>query len=170
MIEPMTKLASESKLDDCKAGPNWSFVIVWLFMLFTMSPVQADDHSENKIVEQYAEDADRLNERLAQIYGEVAHLTQNQADESQYAALIDEMKSIKNEKETLQEKWRKTFADEASGGDENYALWDMGETTLSQLIMEYGASDYLYIIPPELSAMKISLYSSIPLPRESWEK
>ena len=33
-------------------------------------------------------------------------------------------------------------------------MWDMGETTLSQLIMEYGATDFLYVIPQELSGMK----------------
>src|SRR3990167_1357269 len=36
--------------------------------------------------------------------------------------------------------------------------------------MEYGATDHLYIIPQELSSMKISLFSSIPLPRESWSE
>ncbi len=36
--------------------------------------------------------------------------------------------------------------------------------------MEYGASDHLYIIPQELSGMKVSLFSSVPLPRESWSE
>lgn len=123
---------------------------------------------ESAIVQQYNQKAAQLKERFQSIYNEASKLVRDGANESAYLSLIEELKSLKKEKEDIQEKWRKSFADDAGGGDDNYALWDMGETTLSQLIMEYGASDYLYIIPPELSAMKISLFSSIPLPRESW--
>jgi general secretion pathway protein D len=34
--------------------------------------------------------------------------------------------------------------------------------------MEYGSADYLYVIPPEYAAMKLNLYSNIPIPRQSW--
>ncbi len=47
-------------------------------------------------------------------------------------------------------------------------MWDQEEITLSQLIMEYGSADYLYVIPPEYAAMKLNLYSNIPIPRQSW--
>jgi general secretion pathway protein D len=126
------------------------------------------EETEPLIVQQYPTDAAQLTEEFRSIYEQVANLVRNGASEPQYAQLLDQLKILKVKKEALQERWRKSFADEAGGGDENYALWDMGETTLSQLVMEYGASDYLYVIPPELSSMKISLYSNIPLPRESW--
>ena len=57
---------------------------------------------------------------------------------------------------------------ESKKGDEGYAFWDQDETTFSQLIMEYGSNDYLYVIPPEVLSMKLHLHSGIPIPRESW--
>ena len=36
--------------------------------------------------------------------------------------------------------------------------------------MEYGSPDFLYAIPPELTNMKISIFSAIPIPRESWDE
>ena len=125
-------------------------------------PDPGQEGNESVVVQQYNQEAAQLKEQLKCIYDKASQLVRDGANESNYLALIEELKSLKKEKESIQEKWRKSFADDAGGGDDNYALWDMGETTLSQLIMEYGASDYLYIIPPELSAMKISLFSSIP--------
>jgi len=88
----------------------------------------------------------------------------------EYQKLLSEVRGIKDEIRSLEEKWRKASIRETIQTEEPYALWDVGETTLSQLIMEYGASDFLYIIPQELSGMKISLFSSIPLPHESWNE
>jgi general secretion pathway protein D len=138
--------------------------------LFLCVSIWADtiEESEPLIVQQYSVEASQLKEEFRRLYEQASLFVRDGANELEYHALLDELKVLKKKRESLQEKWRKAFADDAGGGDENYALWDMGETTLSQLVMEYGASDYLYIIPPELSAMKISLYSSIPLPRESW--
>ncbi len=139
-----------------------------ILIFATAWPDLPQEGGESVVVQQYNQEAEKLKEQVKGIYEKASQLVRKGANESNYLALVDEMKSLKKEKEALQEKWRKSFSDDAGGGDDNYALWDMGETTLSQLIMEYGASDYLYIIPPELTAMKISLFSSIPLPRESW--
>ena len=111
-----------------------------------------------------------LKGRLQQTFEQAHRLSLKGADEPKYQELLVDAKNIKQEIRTLEEKWRKASIEESSGLDDAYALWDIGETTLAQLIMEYGASDYLYIIPQELSAMKISLFSSIPLPRESWNE
>jgi general secretion pathway protein D len=138
------------------------------FICLSSALADPDNSSEPAIVQNFSQESTQLREQLRQKYEEASRLACSGASEPEYLALLDEVKAIKREKDALEEKWRKTFADEAAGGDESYALWDVGETTLSQLIMEYGASDYLYIIPQELSAMKISLFSSIPLPRESW--
>jgi len=107
---------------------------------------------------------------LHKTFDQARSLAQAQANELEYQYLIAEVKQIKDEIKALEEQWRKASIEESLGLEDAYALWDVGETTLAQLIMEYGASDYLYIIPQELSAMKISLFSSIPLPRESWNE
>lgn len=98
---------------------------------------------------------------------EISHFTQ---EEDAYKQLLSEIKELKGEIQALEEQWRKTSIQDGAASEEPYAFWDIGETTLSQVVMEYGASDHLYIIPQELSGMKLSLFSSIPLPRESWNE
>nr|NGX56989.1 putative type II secretion system protein D [Candidatus Anoxychlamydiales bacterium] len=53
---------------------------------------------------------------------------------------------------------------------EEYAFWDQGETTISQIVMEYGSMNFLYAIPQEIATMKIQLFSTIAVPRSSWEE
>jgi general secretion pathway protein D len=112
----------------------------------------------------------QLKDQLRNTFDRARQLSETEATDIEYRSLLGEAKNIKDEIRALEEKWRKASIKESSGLDDAYALWDVGETTLAQLIMEYGASDYLYIIPQELSAMKLSLFSSIPLPRESWNE
>ena len=111
----------------------------------------------------------QLKDQLRNTFDRARQLSETETNE-EYRSLLGEAKNIKEEIRALEEKWRKASVEESSGLDDAYALWDVGETTLAQLIMEYGASDYLYIIPQELSAMKLSLFSSVPLPRESWNE
>ncbi len=112
----------------------------------------------------------QLKAQLRDTFDRARLLSEREAHDLEYRSLLAEAKGIKDEIRALEEKWRKASVEESSGLDDAYALWDVGETTLAQLIMEYGASDYLYIIPQELSAMKLSLFSSVPLPRESWNE
>lgn len=111
-----------------------------------------------------------LREQLHQKFERGRLLSQENAPESEYQLLLDEVCSLKLQIASLEEKWRLSAVNLSGASDEPYALWDVGETTLAQLIMEYGASDHLYVIPQELHGMKISLFSSVPLPRESWSE
>lgn len=111
-----------------------------------------------------------LKSQLQEKFGRATELARKGARETEYKDLLSDVRSLKEQIQGMEEKWRKSSVEESLRSDEAYALWDVGETTLSQLIMEYGASDFLYIIPPELSGMKITLFSSIPLPHESWSE
>lgn len=103
-------------------------------------------------------------------FQKVQELVETETRDEEYRELLKEIAETRGKIRSLEERWRKTAVDEVSKADEPYAMWDIGETTLSQLIMEYGASDFLYVIPQELSGMKISLFSGIPLPHESWSE
>lgn len=89
--------------------------------------------------------------------------------EEEFKSLLAEVQAIKGQIHHLENDWRKG-ASRDSEAEDPYALWDIGETTISQLVMEYGSADYLYTIPPELSTMKITLFTSVPFPRESWDE
>jgi general secretion pathway protein D len=116
-----------------------------------------------------------LNDRLAVIkksleesYTKARVLAQQEADEKAFHAILEEVNRLKKEKDQLEESWRANAVQEGMQDGEPYALWDQEEITLNQLIMEYGSPEYLYVVPAEFAAMKIHLYSNIPIPRQSW--
>lgn len=133
-----------------------------LLLFLIISFVWADESTAI----QFNESIRSLRKELEASFQRAEELEGQGAKDEEYAALLQKVRRLQKEILSLEDKWQGSSAQK----DEEYALWDMGETTLSQLIMEYGATDYLYVIPPELSAMKISLFSSIPLPRESWNE
>ena len=94
-------------------------------------------------------------------------LQQSNASDGEFGTLLTKVQETKKQIAGLEDEWRKQ---ERRPSEEPVGLWDLGETTISQLIMEYGATDYLYIIPPELASMKISLFTGVGLPKESWEE
>jgi len=75
-------------------------------------------------------------------------LNQAGAQDEEYRGLLEKAQMIKEEMTALQEQWRKTAVDESKKEEEGYGLWDNQETTLASLVMEYGASEYLYIDNP----------------------
>ena len=82
--------------------------------------------------------------------------------------VLDQVNSVKEQIHTLETRWRDVAAGESKRDEEGYALWDQEETTLAQLVMEYGALDYLFIVPPEMASLKLNMHSNIAIPRESW--
>ncbi len=109
-----------------------------------------------------------LRLELQKCYGNLGLLHERQAPDEEFRSLLESVKQIKKEIIRVEENWRSTALNEAKREEEGYALWDQEETTLTQLIMEYGSSDYLYIIPPETASLKLHMHSSIPIPREAW--
>lgn len=142
------------------------FLFLLAVSLFADEPLSPD--VEGAIA--FNESVGQLKADLQGQFERVRNLAQNEGREKDYHELLVGIRSTRDKIRSLEEKWRKTSADEIAQNDEPYAMWDVGEITLSQLIMEYGASDFLYVIPQELSGMKISLFSGIPLPHEAWSE
>ncbi|MBI2810777.1 MAG: type II secretion system protein GspD [Candidatus Melainabacteria bacterium] len=90
--------------------------------------------------------------------------------EEEFKELLVHVNAIKEQIQSLESKWHDAAVGESKREEEGYALWDQEETTLAQLVMEYGALDYLFIVPPEMAALKLNMHSNIPIPRESWNE
>ncbi len=110
-----------------------------------------------------------LRQKLEGCFQRAHELYEQKADQSAYKELLLETSQTKKEIVALEEEWRRAAVSESKQDEDGYALWDQEETTLAQLVIEYGSSDYLYIVPPEIAALKLSMHSNIPIPRESWE-
>ncbi len=143
---------------------------VWLWLFATLLIAEEPFSSNIEGAQAFNQTVSKLKAELQEKFNEVRLMAQNETRESEFSKLLSEVRSLRDQIRKLEEKWRKSSVDEHAQNDEPYAMWDVGETTLSQLVMEYGASDFLYVIPQELSGMKISLFSGIPLPHESWSE
>lgn len=111
-----------------------------------------------------------LKSELVAHYNDLMNLQRSEAPESEYQQLLFEVKALKNSIQTLENNWRETASFEMKKEEDGYVLWDQEETTLGQLVMDYGSLDFLYIISPEMAAIKIHMHSQIPVPRESWSE
>jgi len=92
------------------------------------------------------------------------------ATEEDFQPILEQVNALKEQIHSLELRWYDTAIEDSKRGEEGYALWDQEETTLAQLVMEYGALDYLFIVPPEMAALKLNMHSNIPIPRESWSE
>lgn len=101
-------------------------------------------------------------------YAQVGNLVDQVAGEAPYIELLKEVNDTRSTLQQLENEWRELNLRESKRDEESYAFWDQEEISLSQLVMEYGSGDYLYVIPPEMMSQKVHLHSMLPVPRESW--
>ena len=104
--------------------------------------------------------------KLHKLYEKASDLHCSQAKEAAYVALLQEINGLKAEIAGVEETWR--IESSALIQTDSYALWHQPDTTVSQLVMDYGAQDCIYLIPPEVSQLRLSINSNLPIPRESW--
>lgn len=106
--------------------------------------------------------------KLNTLYAQVNELYVMDSPPESYEHLLDKINETRDRLIEIENRWR-TMAVEG-GQFEAYALWHQPETTLGQLVMDYGSQDYVYMIPAEISNMKMSIVSNLPIPRASWEE
>lgn len=111
-----------------------------------------------------------MKDELKECYQRARTLHREGAEETAFHELLSHVNEIRSRIYTLENQWRDAAVNESKKDEEGYALWDQEETTLAQLVMEYGALDYLFIVPPEMSSLKLNMHSNIPIPREQWSE
>ncbi len=124
-----------------------------------LDPLLNDDLAQVNLI------LEEKHSELEALFAEGEALLVRHASEEEYKELVSKVKEIKKEIKETEKMWRKEMA----SGD-GYALWHQPEATLSQLMMDYGAGEFVYIIPPEIAAIPLSINSNLPIPREAWEE
>lgn len=109
-----------------------------------------------------------LRSELDTCYKKAERMHLEGKEEQSFLYILRQANELKSQIHALESKWHESVVGESKRDEEGYALWDQEETTLAQLVMEYGALDYLFIVPPEMSGLKLNMHSNIPIPRESW--
>lgn len=120
-----------------------------------------------QLLEEFQDSYLTKQEELENLYKEANVLYTQHAPEYAYRDLLAQIKSVKEELKQLENNWRQSATDHPG---EAYALWHQPSTTLEQLVIDYGAQDYVYLIPPEIANITVSVNSSIPIPRAAWNE
>ncbi len=111
-----------------------------------------------------------MRDELKTCYQKAKLLHAENAPEDSFSKLLDQVNDLRASIQDQESQWRDSVIQESKIDEDGYALWDQEETTLAQLVMEYGAQDYLFIIPPEMANLKLNMHSNVPIPRESWNE
>lgn len=114
----------------------------------------------NELKEQYS--------LLKELYGDARILYQNGASDFNYQELLVQINQVKDNIKILQESWQKMASENSH--EEGYALWHLPDTTIGQLVIDYGSQEYVYLIPEEIEEIPLSVNSNIPIPRSEWNE
>lgn len=126
------------------------------------------DQETERFLVQLNRETVEIQEQLRKLYEQTLKLYHEHAPPQDYHALLEEINRRKKHINQLEIRWRElTSKNEKSEG---YGLWHAPETTLEQLIIDYGSQDYVYLIPPEVGSIKLSINSNLPIPRASWSQ
>lgn len=124
------------------------------------------DGETQQFLSELNKETQEIHAKIQHLYDEVFVLYQKNAPQESYKGLLDQINGYKLHLTSLDEKWRKSAA--RSNAEEGYGLWHAPDTTLEELIIDYGSQDYVYLIPPEVGSIRLSIDSHLPIPRACW--
>jgi len=155
-----------------------------LLLAFALNPLSAQTISEKKaglhsgasdlsndlqsFLVEVNKDLAESEAKLTNLYKEVWTLYKQNADESAYKALMEDVCKIRCHMVALENNWREMAT--KSSVEDTYALWHQPDATLGQLIIDYGSNNYVYLLPQEISSIKLNVDSNLPVPRSSWNE
>lgn len=116
---------------------------------------------------QVNQELEAQEKELQILYKKATELYIQNAPVDLYRELLTEINAIKERRANLEQSWREMALQE---NVEEYALWHQPNTTLEQLIMDYGSLDYVYLIPPSIAGQPLSVNSNLPIPRAAWNE
>lgn len=103
---------------------------------------------------------------IRHLYEEAWKIYQKQGESTEYEPFLTHIKELKSEIAHIQQVWKQDCVSLLT--QEEYALWHQPDTTIQQIVLDYGAGDYIYFIPPDIGGVRLSLNSNLPIPREAW--
>lgn len=127
------------------------------------------DQETEQFLSHINKETEEIHSQLRNLYQEVLRLYQENAPPEEYQNLLEEINCQKRYLNQLETAWRELVTRSDLSG-EGYGLWHAPETTLEQLIIDYGSQDYVYLIPPEVGGIKLSIDSNLPIPRAAWNE
>lgn len=91
-----------------------------------------------------------------------------QATELLFKERLGQIVTLRAEIKALEDRW-KISSQEGTESDQE-GLWHQPDTTIGQLVIDYGSCDYIYLMPPEIAGLKVHVSSQLSVPRAMWSE
>ncbi|WP_194843719.1 type II secretion system protein GspD [Candidatus Clavichlamydia salmonicola] len=126
-------------------------------------------HEEGNLAQKFNKAMLESRKHLEALYEEGGRLLAEGKEDLAFSQLAEKIIVVKDELSRLRDDWKKVITFQGEGLEAD-ALWHSPEITVSQLIMEYGKRDKIYLIPDDVGKIKLSLLSEFPVPCEAWSE
>ncbi len=132
----------------------------------------ADGQSLAQINLAMLEKRKELNSLYVKSQDEYMKASQLGLDDSELEALFKgyfgQITQLKTEIRELEDQWR--IISQTPGDAEQEGLWNQPDTSIGQLVIDYGSSDFIYLMPPEIAGLKVHVSSQLSVPRAMWSE
>lgn len=120
---------------------------------------ELSDYPKSKIEE--------LQNKLKNLYFQVDLLSDEKASKEEYLDLLNQIKKARSLLEKEEIEWKRNNPSPLE--EEAFSFLNEEESTLFNIILEYGCRNTLYMVPPDIRSIPIHLASQVPIPKESWD-
>lgn len=125
----------------------------------------------------------QVNELLAQKHKELQNLyltsqeeytkalaqnTPPETVEALFKGYLSQISQIKKEIKELEDNWK--ILSQSGLEQEQEGLWHQPDTSIGQLVIDYGSGDFIYLMPPEIASLKVHVSSQLSVPRAMWSE
>ncbi len=107
-------------------------------------------------------------DEIRRLYQRGGELYENGAPKEAYEIILADIRKSKRELDDIEMGWQQKASKVLD--PEPYGLFHQPETTIEQLVIDYGSQDFVYLIPKEVGSIPISLSSRLPVPRSGWNE
>ena len=111
-----------------------------------------------------------LYKKLEEEYHNATSLIASSAEEKNFHSISQRIQLLRDEINDIENAWKDAQTEDYNKNDNPSSIWEHGEITISKLMIEYGSCESLYVIPPEIANLKLSLHCLLTIPKESWPK
>lgn len=98
----------------------------------------------------------------------VAQKTDPETIEAMFKGYLSQISQLKKEIKELEDNWK--ILSQSGLEQEQEGLWHQPDTSIGQLVIDYGSGDYIYLMPPEIASLKVHVSSQLSVPRAMWSE
>ncbi|MFJ1509414.1 secretin N-terminal domain-containing protein [Chlamydia crocodili] len=115
-------------------------------------------------------DMKECNLQLKNLYEEAAALRASGCeDEARWKELLNKLAEVKKQIKHIENLWSAEIRERGENPDD-YALWHHPETTIYNLVSDYGEDNIVYLVPQDIGSIKVSALSKFTVPKEGFEE